>query len=139
MTPIKVPMIRLMQYQEERARIDLSKGVAGLNVLAFHEIDRRQLAVNLTAHRDRIPGLYGARSGQIDRHILCPGLPTVTGITGGGLRAEPVSGAARCQIPAAAASARTRIPANQGQCPRDFALMWSMVIIVQCARHRISH
>ena len=65
---------RLIQRRLQGVRIDLSKGVAGSNVLALHEIDRRQLAVNLTAHRDRMPGLYGARSGQIDRHILCSDL-----------------------------------------------------------------
>jgi hypothetical protein len=34
---------RLIQRRLQRARIDLSKGVAGSNVLAFHEIDRRHL------------------------------------------------------------------------------------------------
>src|ERR1700737_2174080 len=55
----------------------------------------------------------------------------------GGPRVRSESDGPRCHRPAAAAPARTTIPANHGQCPRDFPLMWSVVIIIKYARHRI--
>jgi hypothetical protein len=40
------------------------------------------------------------------------------------------SDGARYNTPAAAAAARTTIPANHGQCPRAFPIIWSVVMIV---------
>ena len=51
-------------------RIDLAEHVALLDVLAFGEIHRDQLAVDLRAHRHRVERTDRADAVEIDRHVL---------------------------------------------------------------------
>ena len=51
-------------------RIDLRQQIAGMDGLAFGEIDADELALNLAAHDNRIVSDDGADAGQIDRHVV---------------------------------------------------------------------
>src|SRR5579871_24627 len=58
---------RLVEGRLEWSRVDLREQVALLDVLAFREADRLQLAVDAGGDRDRIERLHGAEPFDVDR------------------------------------------------------------------------
>src|SRR3954470_6127972 len=58
----------------ERTRIDLRQEVAGLNDLAFLERDLLDFTVDAASDGDRVEGLNGPETDQIDRHVRDFGL-----------------------------------------------------------------
>ena len=60
---------RLVELRLEGHRVDLRQHVALLDLLAFLEIDRHDLAVDLRAYGDQVAGLGGADAFQPYGHV----------------------------------------------------------------------
>jgi hypothetical protein len=56
-----------------KTRIDLDQHVALMDGLAFREICRLQLAIDLAVDRRRIRRLHDAETSEINRHVACGG------------------------------------------------------------------
>ncbi len=60
---------RLIEGRLVECGVDFGQHITGLDVLPFLEVDRQQLAVDLSADRHGVHCLHGADAVEIDRHI----------------------------------------------------------------------